>query len=199
MFKFKNASYITSAIDKSGWINDNLLEIILLGKSNVGKSSFLNMLVNQNQLAKVSKIPGKTYMLNFFSINNNQFRIVDTPGYGFTKINNNYNINFVKMMKEYFKKRINLKFACLLVNLHLIPSKYDYLMYQYLKYFNILTILIGTKLDKVKKNNIYKQEKIIKEKLNFTDNNYFIKLSNKNKIYYDKCWLLFSKLLNFDN
>lgn len=198
MFKFKNANYITSAVNKYGWIDDNLVEIAFLGKSNVGKSSFLNMLTNQRQLAKISQIPGKTKMLNFFAINNNQFRIVDTPGYGFTKINNKHKIFFAKIIEEYLIKRKNLKFVCLLIDLRHPPTQYDYIMYKYLNYFKILTILIGTKLDKVKKNDIKKQEKNIKAKLNFVDDNYFIKTSNKYKIARNECWTLFAKLLNLN-
>ncbi len=198
MFKLKNASYVTSAVNKSGWINDDLSEIAFLGKSNVGKSSFLNMLTNQRQLAKVSQIPGKTRMLNFFAINNNKFRIVDAPGYGFAKVGNQYKMDFAKMMEEYLTKRKNLKFVCLLVDLRHPPTKDVYEMYQYLKHFNILTVLIGTKIDKVKKNDIQKHEKIIKAKLNFTDGNYFIKTSSRNKMARDECWALFAKLLNFN-
>ncbi|WP_425380394.1 ribosome biogenesis GTP-binding protein YihA/YsxC [Spiroplasma endosymbiont of Stenodema calcarata] len=198
MFKFKNANYITSAVNKTGWINDDLFEIVFLGKSNVGKSSFLNMLTNQRQLAKVSQTPGKTRMLNFFSINNNQFRIVDAPGYGFAKLNNDYKTAFAKMMEEYLTQRSNLKFVCLLVDLRHSPTQDDCEMYQYLKHFKILTIIIGTKLDKLKKNDIQKQEKIIKTKLNFVDSDYFIKTSSSKKIGRDECWTLFAKLLRFN-
>lgn len=198
MFKFKNASYLTSAVNKAGWINDDLFEIAFLGKSNVGKSSFLNMLTNQRQLAKVSQTPGKTRMLNFFSINNNQFRIVDAPGYGFARVNDNHKVAFAKMMEEYLTQRDNLKFVCLLVDLRHSPTQDDYEMYQYLKHFKILTIVIGTKLDKLKKNDIQKQEKIIKTKLNFTDSDYFIKTSGSKNIGRDECWTLFAKLLGFN-
>ncbi len=198
MFKFKNANYLTSAVNKAGWINDDLFEIAFLGKSNVGKSSFLNMLTNQRQLAKVSQTPGKTRMLNFFSINNNQFRIVDAPGYGFARVNDNHKVAFAKIMEEYLTQRDNLKFVCLLVDLRHSPTQDDYEMYQYLKHFKILTIVIGTKLDKLKKNDIQKQEKIIKTKLNFTDSDYFIKTSGSKKIGRDECWTLFAKLLGFN-
>ncbi|WP_374695848.1 ribosome biogenesis GTP-binding protein YihA/YsxC [Spiroplasma endosymbiont of Polydrusus formosus] len=198
MFKFKNANYITSAVNKAGWVNGDLLEIAFLGKSNVGKSSFLNMLTNHHQLAKVSQTPGKTRMLNFFAINNNQFYIVDAPGYGFSRLNDQHNAGFAKMMEEYLTQRNNLKFVCLLVDLRHPPTQDDYEMYQYLKHFNTLIVLIGTKLDKVKKNDIQKQEKIIKAKFNFADGDYFIKTSSRNKIARDECWTLFAKLLNFN-
>ncbi|AHF61238.1 putative GTP binding protein [Spiroplasma mirum ATCC 29335] len=163
MFKVKTATYLTSAVDKKGWINDEVKEICFLGKSNVGKSSFINMLTNRRQLAKVSQTPGKTRMLNFFSINNNQFRIVDAPGYGFAKVNNQQKLVFSKMMEEYLLSRSNLVFVCLLVDLRHNPTSNDITMYEYLQHYQIPIVIIGTKLDKLKKMILKKLSKKLKQ------------------------------------
>ncbi|WP_368486947.1 ribosome biogenesis GTP-binding protein YihA/YsxC [Spiroplasma sp. DGKH1] len=196
MFTVKTATYLTSAVDKKGWINDEVKEICFLGKSNVGKSSFINMLTNRRQLAKVSQTPGKTRMLNFFSINNNQFRIVDAPGYGFAKVNNQQKLAFSTMMEEYLSSRANLVFVCLLVDLRHNPTSDDITMYEYLQHYQIPTVIIGTKLDKLKKNDIKKNEQKIKTMLNFNPADYFIKTSSEKKQGLEECWDLFTKLLN---
>ncbi|AHF58002.1 ribosome biogenesis GTP-binding protein YihA/YsxC [Spiroplasma eriocheiris] len=196
MFAVKTASYLTSAVDKKDWINDEVKEICFLGKSNVGKSSFINMLTNRRQLAKVSQTPGKTRMLNFFSINNNQFRIVDAPGYGFAKVNNQQKLAFSKMMEKYLASRSNLVFVCLLVDLRHNPTSDDITMYEYLQHYQIPTVIIGTKLDKLKKNDIKKNEQKIKTMLNFNPADYFIKTSSEKKQGLKECWELFTKLLN---
>lgn len=139
------------------------------------------MLTNRRQLAKVSQTPGKTRMLNFFSINNNQFRIVDAPGYGFAKVNNQQKLAFSKMMEEYLSSRSNLVFVCLLVDLRHNPTSDDITMYEYLKHYQIPIVIIGTKLDKLKKNDIKKIEQKIKTMLNFNPADYFIKTSSEKK------------------
>lgn len=165
MFDLKNIIYVTSALKKNQWINDNIPEFCMIGRSNVGKSSLINFLTNNNKIAKISKSPGKTLMLNFFSCNNNQFRIVDAPGYGYAKVNNKTNIKFQQMMEEYLLNRKNLKFVFLLLDLRRIPNDDDLLIYNFLNFNNIKTIIIGTKLDKLKRNDILKNTKKIKDLL----------------------------------
>ncbi|AGM24898.1 ribosome biogenesis GTP-binding protein YihA/YsxC [Spiroplasma chrysopicola] len=198
MFKFKNAQYLTSAVNKAGWINDDLMEICVLGRSNVGKSSFLNMLTNNKQLAKVSQQPGKTKMLNFFSINNNTFRLVDAPGYGFARVSNDQKDAFGELMERYLTERNNLKFVCLLIDLRHLPTGDDLAMYEFLKYHHIKTVIIGTKLDKLKRNDINKNEKLIKETLGFNPTDDFIKTSSKDKIGREECWKIFANLLGLE-
>lgn len=195
MFKFKNAKYLTSAVAKTGWINDDIKEICFLGRSNVGKSSYINRLTNQNNLARVSSDPGKTRMLNFFNINNGEFRFVDAPGYGFARVNHQLKLGFAKLMEEYLSSRTNLQFVCLLVDLRHCPTNDDIEMYQYLKHFNIKTFVIATKLDKLKKNDIAKNEAMIKKTLAFEQEDYFIKVSNLNHVGIEESWQLFGELL----
>lgn len=193
--KIKIAKYLTSAIDKDHWIIDDISEICLLGRSNVGKSTFINVLCNQKKLAKISSVPGKTVKLNFFDINNGQFRLVDAPGYGYAKLSMQIRKDFEKMMHQYLTQRLNLKAAILLLDLRRIPNNDDILIYDFLKQQNILTIIIATKMDKVKRNDIKKQEKIISECLKITVNDYIIISSSITKVGYDKIIDLIGKII----
>ncbi|AVP49151.1 ribosome biogenesis GTP-binding protein YihA/YsxC [Williamsoniiplasma luminosum] len=177
----KTATFIKSAADKSGWIDDGVDEICFVGRSNVGKSTFINAITNQNKLAKTSSAPGKTRLLNFFNINNGQFRIVDAPGYGYAKVNLAQKMAFGEMMDDYLTNRNNLIGVCMLVDMRHDPTADDLQMYNFLKEVDLKVLMIGTKLDKLKKNDIQKNEKSIKKILNFDENDTFLKVSNTNK------------------
>ncbi|WP_338973041.1 ribosome biogenesis GTP-binding protein YihA/YsxC [Spiroplasma endosymbiont of Panorpa germanica] len=196
--QIKQAVFIKSAAKKEGWLIDEIPEVCFVGRSNVGKSSFINALTNNNKLAKISSTPGKTRLLNFFAINNNKFRIVDAPGYGFAKVNISLKIQFAEMMEEYLTQRDNLKFVCQLVDLRHDPSKDDIEMYQFFKEFDIKVFIIATKLDKVKKNDIAKNEKNIKKLLNFKEGDYFIKFSNKDRKNLHEITDIMSQIFEFD-
>ncbi|AHB36499.1 ribosome biogenesis GTP-binding protein YihA/YsxC [Spiroplasma apis] len=177
----KQAKFIKSAAQKSGWIQDNVNEVCFIGRSNVGKSTFINALTNQNKLAKTSSTPGKTRLLNFFDINNGEFRIVDAPGYGFARVNHEQKLEFAKMMDEYLTSRNNLKFVCQLVDLRHKPTNDDVEMYNFFKHHNIPVLIVATKKDKCKKNDIKKNEKIIKETLKVVDTDKFLSISSMEK------------------
>ncbi|AJM71880.1 ribosome biogenesis GTP-binding protein YihA/YsxC [Mycoplasma yeatsii] len=191
----KQAVFIKSAADRSGWINDEISEICFVGRSNVGKSSFINSLTNNNKLAKVANTPGKTRLLNFFDINKSQFRLVDAPGYGYAKINDATKIQFAKMMQDYFVNRKNLKGVFMLVDLRHKPTKDDIQMYEFLKYYNIKVVIVGTKLDKLKRNEYSKNEQMIKQTLGFVSSDSFIKISNLNKTNISECYDKINELL----
>lgn len=177
----KQAKFLKSAAGNEGWLEDEVNEICFLGRSNVGKSSFINNLTNQKKLAKVSATPGKTKLLNFFDINNGQFRIVDAPGYGFSKTTLDEKRRFAIMMEDYLINRKNLKGAVLLLDLRREPNADDQQIYQFLKQLNLPVLLIGTKLDKLKKNEVLKNENQIKKTLNYDKSDNFIKISNTQK------------------
>lgn len=177
----KQAKFIKSAAQKSGWIQDNVNEVCFIGRSNVGKSTFINALTNQNKLAKTSSTPGKTRLLNFFDINNGEFRIVDAPGYGFARVNHEQKLEFAKMMDEYLTSRNNLKFVCQLVDLRHKPTNDDVEMYNFFKHHNIPVLIVATKKDKCKKNDIKKNEKIIKETLKVVGTDKFLSISSMEK------------------
>ncbi|WP_342263957.1 ribosome biogenesis GTP-binding protein YihA/YsxC [Spiroplasma endosymbiont of Clivina fossor] len=183
--KITKSLFLKGAINKEQWIDDEISEVLLLGRSNVGKSTFINSLCNNKQLAKVSSSPGKTQMLNFFAINDNEFRFVDCPGYGFAKISKNIKKQFVKMMDTYLLERKNLKLAILLLDLRRIPNADDLVMFNFLRERNINILIVTTKLDKLKKNDISKQEKIIKETLLIINHIDMIKTSSISKMGYD--------------
>lgn len=179
------SAFIKSCINKEQWIIDDVGEILLLGRSNVGKSTFINNLCNKKNLAKVSSSPGKTIMLNFFSINDNAFRLVDCPGYGFAKVSKMIKKNFVNMMETYLVRRNNLKLAILLLDLRRVPNNDDYLMFKFLQDRGINTLIVTTKLDKLKKNDIKKQEMFIYQALAIHPGIEIIKTSSINKVGYD--------------
>lgn len=183
--KITKSVFLKGAINKEQWIDDEISEVLLLGRSNVGKSTFINCLCNNKQLAKVSSSPGKTQMLNFFAINDNEFRFVDCPGYGFAKISKSIKKQFVKMMDTYLLERKNLKLAILLLDLRRIPNADDLVMFNFLRERNINILIVTTKLDKLKKNDIGKQEKIIKQTLLIINDIDIIKTSSISKVGYD--------------
>ncbi|AUB31598.1 ribosome biogenesis GTP-binding protein YihA/YsxC [Spiroplasma floricola] len=194
----KQAKFITSAANKSGWLKDNIPEVCFIGRSNVGKSTFINALTNQNKLAKTSSTPGKTRLLNFFDINNNQFRIVDAPGYGYARVNHDQKLAFAKMMDEYLINREELKFICQLVDLRHPPTKDDIEMYKFFKHHKIKVFIVATKKDKCKKNDIQKNEKIIKQNLEFDSNDKFLSVSSTEKNNLDKVYDIFIEMFEMN-
>jgi GTP-binding protein len=192
----KKATFITSAAAKKGWIEDSVSEICFVGRSNVGKSTFINALTNQKKLAKTSSTPGKTRLLNFFSINDDEFRIVDAPGYGFARVSHESKDLFAAFMEEYFTGRTNLKGVCLLLDMRHKPTKDDIQMYEYFKYHKINVLVVGTKLDKLKRNDIKKNEKILKETISFDKADSFLALSSVSKENLERAYNELVNLLN---
>ncbi|MGL5268509.1 MAG: ribosome biogenesis GTP-binding protein YihA/YsxC [Spiroplasma sp.] len=195
MLVIKNAQFLTSAVEKSQWPNDQVVEFCFVGRSNVGKSSFINTVTNQKNLARISQTPGKTQVLNFFSVNNNQFRFVDVPGYGFAKVNHKKKEHFANMMEEYLTTRENLKAIFLLLDFRHKPTKDDILMLEYLQYMKHKIYLVATKVDKVSKNQYLKQKKIILSSLNLSLTASIILFSSLKKIGTDEVMAVFAKNL----
>lgn len=169
--KITNVEFVTSAVRRSQYPTDKKPEFLLVGRSNVGKSSFINTLANRKNLARISAIPGKTQTLNFYLINEN-FYLVDVPGYGFAKVSKGLKNKFGLIIEDYLKERDNLKMVFMLIDFRHKPTNDDVLMYDYLKYYNIPVTIIATKSDKVSRNSYDKNKKIIKDtlKLNESDN-----------------------------
>ena len=159
--KINSVEFVTSAVRKSQYPADKKIEFLLVGRSNVGKSSFINTLINRKNLARTSSIPGKTQTLNFYLINN-EFYFVDVPGYGFAKVSRKLKNKFGEMIEDYLKERENLKMVFMITDLRHKPTEDDILMYNYLKYYNIPVTVIATKADKISKNNYEKNKRIIK-------------------------------------
>ena len=178
--KINNVEFITSAVRRSQYPTDNLPEFLLVGRSNVGKSSFLNSLINRKNFARISSIPGKTQTINFYLINNN-FYLVDVPGYGFARVSQKLKNKFGLMIEDYLKERNSLKMVYMLIDFRHKPTEDDLLMYNYLKYYNIPVTIIATKSDKVSKNNYEKNKKIVKEFLNLSPEDSIIVFSSQTK------------------
>ena len=187
MYQVKQSEYKLSAAWQSQWPDESLPEICLAGRSNVGKSSFINTMCNRKNLARVSATPGKTRTLNFYEIKH-ELRFVDVPGYGYAKVNENIRIQFGEMMETYIAQRQNLKAMILILDLRHAPTADDVMMYDFVKHYDLPVILVATKEDKVKRSDIKKNEKKIKEKLNFRDEDILIKFSSLKKLNVDAVW-----------
>ena len=148
----------------SQYPEDKKGEFLLLGRSNVGKSSFINTLIERKNFARTSAKPGKTQTLNFYLVND-LFYLVDVPGYGFACVSKDTQKKFGIMIEDYLKTRSNLKHVFLLVDYRHKPTEDDILMYDFLKYYNLNITVVATKYDKVSKNGRVKQDKVIKETL----------------------------------
>lgn len=178
--QIKNAEFITSAVDLKTLPESNYPEFMFCGRSNVGKSSFINMVCNRKKLAKTSSNPGKTQTLNFFLINNS-FYFVDVPGYGFANVSKELRKTFGPMIENYVTKRDNLKMVFLLVDFRHKPSEDDILMYNFLKYYNKPVTIIATKSDKIKNIERKKCKEKIIEALNLKDGDRFIITSSEKR------------------
>ena len=182
-----NAEILLSAANKSHYPQDEIPEIALAGRSNVGKSSFINTLLNRKNLARTSGKPGKTQLLNFFNIDD-KLRFVDVPGYGYAKVSKTERVKWGKMIEEYLTIRENLRAVVSLVDFRHEPSTDDVQMYEFLKYYEIPVIVVATKADKVPRGKWNKHESVIKKKLDFDKNDDFIVFSSVNKDGLDAAW-----------
>ena len=162
--KILDVELIISAGRVSQFPTDNKNEFLLVGRSNVGKSSFINAIINRKNFARTSAKPGKTQTLNFYLINS-YFYLVDAPGYGFANVNKQLKDKFGLIMESYLESRGNLKMVFLLVDFRHKPTEDDIMMYNYLKYYNIPVTIVCTKVDKVSKSNYDKQISIITKAL----------------------------------
>ena len=168
------------AVRVSQYPTDNLPEFLLVGRSNVGKSSFINTLIERKNFARTSAKPGKTQTLNFYLVNK-EFYLVDVPGYGYAAAGKDKRQKFGLMIEEYLKTRENLKQVFMLIDYRHKPTEDDCLMFDFLKYYNLNITLIATKADKVSKNARAKQDKLIKDTLKLTADDKVITFSTITK------------------
>lgn len=159
--KINQAEFVISAVSERQYPKEGLPEIALAGRSNVGKSSFINRMANRKNLARTSQKPGKTQTLNFYKLNDS-FYFVDVPGYGYAQVSKKEREKWGQMMDEYFQTRETLKAVVLVCDIRHEPTDADMQMYDFLKYFEIPVIIIATKLDKLKKSQRQKHLRMVK-------------------------------------
>lgn len=179
--KINTVELTISAVRQSQYPTDNKPEFLLVGRSNVGKSSFINSIIERRNFARISSKPGKTQTLNFYNINND-FYLVDVPGYGYANVSKERQQKFGMMIEEYLENRTNLKEVFLLIDFRHKPTQDDLLMYNFLKYYDIKVTVVCTKVDKIGRTLRDKQEKLIKETLNIGDDDSFILFSSTTKL-----------------
>ena len=166
--KIESVELKNIAVRESQYPEEVLPEFLLVGRSNVGKSSFINALICRKNFARTSSKPGKTQTLNFFLIND-EFYIVDVPGYGFARVSKKLKNKFGMIIEDYLESRHNLRNVFMLVDFRHKPTNDDVMMYDFLKYYNIPVTIIATKIDKVKKSLHEKNKNIIMKTLNISD------------------------------
>lgn len=168
------------AVRQSQYPEDIHPEFLLVGRSNVGKSSFINTLINRKNFARTSSKPGKTQTLNFYFINE-FFYLIDVPGYGYANVSKAAVKKMGLMVEEYIKNRTSLKQVFLLIDYRHKPTEDDILMYNFLKFYGLKITIVATKYDKVTKNNRIKQDKLIRETLKLSENEDFVPFSTITK------------------
>lgn len=185
---------LISAVKPEQYPELDLPEVALSGRSNVGKSTFINSMIGRKNMARTSQQPGKTQTLNFFNIDN-QLIFVDVPGYGYAKVSKKQREAFGKMIETYITTREALKLVIQLVDLRHPPTEDDVLMYDFLKYYDIPTLIIATKEDKIPKGKVQKHIKIIKEKLELEPGDQIISYSSIEKKKQDQIWAAISAFI----
>lgn len=179
--KITSVDLSISAVRRSQYPTDGKSEYLLVGRSNVGKSSFINTLINRKNFARISATPGKTQTINFYLVND-KFYLVDAPGYGFAMLSKKKQKKFGLMMEDYLKNRPNLKQVFMLIDFRNKPTNDDLMMYNYLKYYKIPVTIVATKTDKIGITLQQKQRSSILEDLDLVVGDDFILFSNVTKV-----------------
>lgn len=177
--------------------DNDLPEIAFAGKSNVGKSSLINGLLNRKSLARTSAQPGKTQTINFYNVNKNLY-FVDLPGYGYAKVSVEIRAKWGKMIERYLHGSPQLKKVFLLIDIRHVPSENDCMMYDWIVDNGYEPVIICTKLDKIKRSQVQKNLKIIREKLNLVPGTTMIPFSAQTKQGRDEIWNLIESTLEKD-
>ncbi|MFD1039546.1 ribosome biogenesis GTP-binding protein YihA/YsxC [Virgibacillus byunsanensis] len=192
--KVTNAEIVISAVSKKQYPNDQLPEIALAGRSNVGKSSFINKLIHRKNLARTSSKPGKTQTLNFYKLNE-AFYFVDVPGYGYAKVSKKEREKWGVMMEEYFQTRETLRAVVLITDIRHEPTKDDVQMYTFLKHFDLPIIVVATKLDKIPKGKRDKHIKRTKQTLDVAPDDFVIPFSSETGEGKEESWGIIKRFL----
>lgn len=179
------------AVKPSQYPQDDLPEIAFAGRSNVGKSSFINSMINRKNLARTSGKPGKTRTINFYIIND-EFRFVDLPGYGYAQVSKAEQKKWGDIIDKYLTNRENLREIILIVDMRHEPTAQDLMMYEWIKAFGFTGIVLATKADKISKGSWQKNLKVIRQKLDIKDASLVIPYSSENKTNKEEIWSILS-------
>ena len=179
--KINSVNLSVCAVRRSQYPTDKKSEFLLVGRSNVGKSSFINTIINRKNYARTSATPGKTQTINFYLINE-QFYLVDAPGYGYAKVNKAKQKKFGLMMEDYLVNRSNLKCVFMLVDFRHKLSNDDIMMYNFLKYYKLPVVIVATKTDKIGVTLQQKQRNLILSDLDLVVGDEFVMFSNVTKL-----------------
>lgn len=199
--RIKNAEFTISAVKESQYPKDAFKQIVLVGKSNVGKSSFINTMVNRKKLARTSSEPGKTRLINFYKIRaeleekiDEEFYFVDLPGYGFSKMSKEEQVRVGKFIEEYLKKCNNISLVIFLIDIRHEPTADDRLMYKYIINQNLPCIIIVNKADKIAITKVQSKVDELQQSLNPLRDLTFLPFSSERKIYTENVLEEFEKL-----
>lgn len=183
--KINSVALKSLAVRESQYPTEKLPEFLLVGRSNVGKSSFINTLINRKNFAHTSSKPGKTQTLNFYNVNES-FYLVDVPGYGYASVDKQTQAKFGLMIEEYLMNRDSLKRVFLIIDYRNKPMEDDLLMYNFLKYYHKEVTIVATKYDKVSQSKRAKIEKVLNSAFDLQDTDNIIYFSSVTKEGKDK-------------
>ena len=189
----KNPKFEISAVGPKQYPNGDLPEIVLVGKSNVGKSSFINTMINRKSLARTSNTPGKTRQINFYNIDE-KFYFVDLPGYGYSKMSKQEKVTSGRYIEEYLQKRENIALVVLVLDIRHNPTADDKLMYDYILRSNLPFMVVTNKADKIAITKVDAEVERIKEILGISYS-IILPFSAERKIYTEKVWEEIEKFL----
>ena len=190
----KNPSFEISAVKESQYPKSNLPEIVLVGKSNVGKSSFVNTMINRKRLARTSSEPGKTRQINFYNIDN-LFYFVDLPGYGYSKMSKQEQIKVGESIEHYLSTRKEIALIIFLVDIRHDPTSNDFLMYDYVIRSGLPCMILANKADKIAKTKVDDTAKNIQKQLNPIGDITTLPFSSERKVYSDEVWKIIESYL----
>ncbi len=190
----KNPQFEISAVSKKQYPNKGLPEIVLVGKSNVGKSSFINTMLNRKSLARTSSVPGKTRQINFYNIDNT-FYFVDLPGYGFSKMSKEEQVKSGIFIEDYLKSRKEIALVVFLIDIRHEPTDNDRLMYKYIIDSNFPCLVIANKADKLAPSKVDTAVANLQNSLNPLKDLTFLPFSSEKKVYTEETWKYINKYL----
>lgn len=191
----KNPKFEISAVGPKQYPSNNLPEIVLAGKSNVGKSSFINTMINRKALARTSSQPGKTRQINFYNIDS-KFYFVDLPGFGYSKMSHTEQEKVGKFIEEYLFNRKNIACIVLLIDIRHDPSKNDIMMFNYIRSIGAPHIVIANKADKIAPTKVNSYVENLRELLEANESDIILPFSSEKKIYTDNTWEELEKYIN---